>query len=145
MQLLRLALFPLFLFPLASAAAAQEFLCQDAAAEEIGAYDVDSASVQSCGIGLVLFGEDFSVSGDRCPDRKFLHPAHSTCTLRLEGSRCVFVETREVRIEKCDCRRWTFFGFGLSTTDCECEDSGATAGSVDHFRTAACREDEVEA
>jgi len=124
-----------------SARAQQESAaCPDVRATAIPARVDRSNDSRRCGFGIKIFGIGGSLFGPKCPDKKFIYPAHQQCEGAAHpGTRCVPGSFLDVEVEDCDCSEATVFGTGLLIPGCTCI-PGGVAGHVQDAKTELCPE-----
>lgn len=113
--------------------------CPDTKATQVDGFVVNSGDVDTCGIGLVVFGVGGGIFGESCPDYKILTPAHQECLGDTnDGTKCVADDDMAVTRQSCSCGGLVlpWIAVGIPTT-CEC-DSETSFGTVEDFKTVPC-------
>ncbi|MAF66208.1 MAG: hypothetical protein CMJ84_11195 [Planctomycetes bacterium] len=111
--------------------------CPDTRACNVKA-EVVTIGMQTCGMGVIIFGYEISILGPECPDKKLTYPAHGECHgAPAEGMRCVPAGLLPVTYEQCECANASVLGVGLAIPSCDCSDGG-NIGTIETFKTESC-------
>ncbi|MCC7012417.1 MAG: hypothetical protein IT454_07655 [Planctomycetes bacterium] len=114
--------------------------CPDTKASQVDARVETAGDIDTCGLGLVIFGVGGAIVGDDCPEVRLFYPSHQECLgEKGVGKRCVSGGDLTVRKEDCECGGMILplIEIGIPT-ECECKIDPAGGGTIEDSGTENC-------